>query len=137
MMFRNFPFPKAVQKVLEVLAALIVCAALYFFMLPPINVSSTEFWIFSVSWATIACFSDKTFALGILGFTSIGIVGAFKKGNRPCAQGHKDGKQSYDLPPSAGFTAFATCCLWNALVIISNCRDLSIGKSRQPITFCG
>jgi len=43
-----------------------------------------------------------------------------QKGNRPCAQRHKDGKQSYDLPPSAGFTIEITCCLWNASGIISN-----------------
>lgn len=37
-----------------------------------------------------------------------------QKGNRPCAQRHTRTDSKACLPPSAGFTAFATCCLWNA-----------------------
>ena len=37
-----------------------------------------------------------------------------QKGNRPCAQRHTRTDSKSCLPPSAGFTAFATCCLWNA-----------------------
>ena len=37
-----------------------------------------------------------------------------QKGNRPCAQRHTRTDSKSYLPPSAGFTACATCCLWNA-----------------------
>ena len=50
-------------------------------------------------------------------FTSRKFVGAFKKGTVPVRKDTgTDSKSS--LPPSAGFTAHATCCLWNASGII-------------------
>ena len=89
-------------------------------------------YIFSEYFRRDLCGENTTtFALGILGFTSRVFVGAFKKENRPCAQRHTRTDSKSTLPPSAGFTAYATCCLWNASGIISNYQKMSIDISQK------
>ena len=65
------------------------------------------------------------------------VSNAFKKRTPLCPERHKDGSDQNMMPSSAGLTACATCCLWNALIIIFKARrkvksQISLFSSNLP-----